>query len=53
MAKNYAQSIRNKTVNLCKMIIEHDTDVMFLTETWLKDDDQVVLETFAPMFFSV
>ena len=48
-----AQSIRNKTDLLCEMILEHDTDITILTETWLKADDQVVMGDMCPPGYSV
>jgi hypothetical protein len=39
-----AQSIRNKTTTCSELIIDHNVDLMFLTETWLgADSDQVVI----------
>ena len=38
-----AQSIRNKIPTLHDNIIEKDTDIVFITETWLSEKDQVVL----------
>ena len=38
-----AQSIRNKVAVLHDCILENDTDIFFITETWLSDKDEVVL----------
>ena len=42
-----AQSIRNKTLSIKDYIVEHDTDFLALTETWLSpgnSDDQIIRE---------
>ncbi|XP_072041350.1 uncharacterized protein [Amphiura filiformis] len=38
-----ARSIRNKTITCSDYTLEHDVDVMFLTETWLTTTDNVVI----------
>ena len=38
-----AQSIRNKTAFLVDHILEHDVDIVFITETWILEDDRVVI----------
>jgi hypothetical protein len=45
-----AQSVRNKTTSLSDYVIDQDIDVMPLTETWLKPDneDQVVIGNLCP-----
>ena len=40
-----AQSVRNKVPQLTDYIIEHDFDIVAITETWLNnttDDDQII-----------
>ena len=38
-----AQSVRNKTLLFSDFVLEHDVDIFFLTETWLREDDAVVI----------
>ena len=38
------RSIRNKADTICNYITEHDFDVICLTETWLTDSDDAVVE---------
>ena len=35
-----AQSVRNKTLQVKDLIVDHDIDVLALTETWLSADDR-------------
>ncbi|XP_063968256.1 uncharacterized protein LOC135157233 [Lytechinus pictus] len=48
-----SQSVRNKSVLLCDLIIDNDFDIAFLTETWLQQDDRVILGEICPPGFSV
>jgi hypothetical protein len=48
-----AQSIRNKTDTLNDIILRDDLDVICLTESWLKPDDQVVRGDMCPPGYSV
>ena len=43
-------SVCNKTTAICDFIIDHDIDLLALTETWLKGDsrDQVILQEILP-----
>ncbi|XP_072019033.1 uncharacterized protein [Amphiura filiformis] len=43
-----AQSITSKTDILCENIIEHDFDIMIVTESWMKPDDDVKLGEMCP-----
>ena len=43
-----AHSIRNKSAELCDYITDHDVDIMFLTETWLNSEDDVVIGECTP-----
>ncbi len=43
-----AKSARNKTINIADNIIENDVDIMVLTETWLKEEDQVKVGELTP-----
>ena len=43
-----ARSIRNKTTTLNAYVIQHDIDIVFLTETWLATDDPVVIGELKP-----
>ncbi len=47
-----ARSIRNKTITCSEYILEHDVDAMFLTESWLKVNDDVVTGETTPPGFS-
>ncbi len=47
-----AHSIRNKTAILSDYITQRDTDAMFLTETWLYQDDHVVIGECSPPGYS-
>ena len=38
-----ANRIRNKTITLFDHVIAYDVDIMFITETWLAEDDSVVI----------
>ena len=38
-----ANRIRNKTITLVDHVIEYDVDIMVITETWLAEDDSVVI----------
>ena len=43
-----ARSISNKTVTLLDHVIEHDVDIMFINETWLAENDPVVIGECTP-----
>lgn len=43
-----ARSIGNKTDILLDYVIENDADIMFLNETWLADNDSVVIGELTP-----
>ena len=45
------RSVRNKTVLVTDILTECETDIALLTETWLKDDDQVVMNKITPPGF--
>ncbi|XP_072025269.1 uncharacterized protein [Amphiura filiformis] len=47
-----AQSLGNKTVLLVDYMLEHDIDIMILTETWLRDDDRVIIGESTPPGYS-
>ena len=46
------QSLRNKSLQLCDYIIEHDIDVMILTESWIRDDEHVIIGESTPPGYS-
>lgn len=48
-----AQSICNKTNLTCDQILEKNVDIAFISETWLRDGDSVVLGEICPPGFSV
>ena len=33
-----AQSVRNKSLYICDYILEHDLDIMIITESWIKEN---------------
>ena len=37
-------SIKNKDTNLLDHLVENETDICIITETWLKEDDKIWLE---------
>ena len=43
----------NKTDHLCDTITDNNISIMFLTETWLRCDDQVTIGEMAPPGYSV
>ena len=48
-----SQSIRNKSDLLCDSVLDNNFDIIFITETWLKEDDRVILGEIRPPGFSV
>lgn len=45
-------SARNKTCYVADYAIEHNVDVLFLTETWLREDDNVIIGELKPPGYS-
>ncbi|XP_030851782.1 uncharacterized protein LOC115928576 [Strongylocentrotus purpuratus] len=43
-----ARSVRNKTTDIVEFVLDNDFDILALTETWLKDDDDVYLGNCIP-----
>ena len=43
-----AQSVGNKTADICEYVTYHDIDILCLTETWMKDEDPVVIGEMSP-----
>ncbi|XP_072041253.1 uncharacterized protein [Amphiura filiformis] len=43
-----ARSVGNKTINIVDNILQNDVDIMVITESWLRDDDQVVIGELKP-----
>ena len=43
-----ARSIVNKSSLLCEHIIDNDTDIMLITETWLREGDDPVITNLCP-----
>ena len=43
-----ARSIRNKTTTTREFVLKHKVEVPFLTETWQKSDDEVVIGELTP-----
>ena len=43
-----SQSACNKTVEICDYVIDRDIDVLCLTETWMQNEDQVVIGELSP-----
>ncbi len=47
-----AQSMRNKTIELVDLVLEHDIDIMIITETWLHDDETIIIGEATPPGYS-
>ena len=47
-----ANSVRNKTNILFDYILEHDVDIMCITESWLRHNDSVVISECTPPGYS-
>ncbi|XP_072024913.1 uncharacterized protein [Amphiura filiformis] len=47
-----ANRITNKTTTLVDHVIEYDVDIMFITETWLAENDLVVIGECKPLVMS-
>ena len=43
-----ANSLRNKTVTLSDHVLSYDVDIMIVVETWLSDDDMVIIGECTP-----
>jgi len=43
-----ARSVRNKTLSIKDMIVERDIDCLAITETWLRSDDNNILQDLCP-----
>jgi hypothetical protein len=43
-----AQSVGNKTTDICEYVTYHDIDALCLTETWMHKTDPVVIGEFTP-----
>ena len=43
-----AHSVRNKTICIAEYVHEHDFDIMFITETWLNPQDDVIIGELTP-----
>ncbi len=48
-----AQSVKNKAVPLYDRILEHDYDILAITETWLNDKDDSVLNELVPHNYDI
>ena len=48
-----ACSIINKTETIVDFILEHDLDILSITETWLKSDDSFSVSNVTPPGFSI
>ena len=44
--------MRNKTTSIADFVIDHDVDILFITETWLAHDDSVVIGELTPFGYS-
>ena len=42
------QSVRNKLLYICDYILEHDLDIMIITESWIKENELVVIGECTP-----
>ena len=47
-----AQSVRNKTICIAEYVHKHDFDIMFITETWLNSQDDVIIGELTPIGYS-
>jgi exonuclease III len=47
-----ARSVRHKTVHIIENIVENDVDVFIITETWLAENDSVVIGEMLPQGYS-
>ena len=47
-----ARSVRNKSSSLADYVISNDIDIMLITETWLRDDDDVLIGAMTPPGYS-
>ena len=43
-----AQSVRHKTTAITDFVLEKDVDILFLTETWLSQNDPVIIGELTP-----
>ena len=48
-----ARSCKNKSTEINDLIIEKNADIVFITETWLKDTDIITLNALVPSGFSI
>jgi hypothetical protein len=46
------QSLRYKTVQFSEYVLEHDIDIMIVTESWLRNDDHVIIGESTPPGYS-
>ena len=42
------QSVRNKSTYICDYILEHNLDIMIITESWIKENELVVIGECTP-----
>ena len=47
-----ARSVRNKSLQICDYVLNKDVDLMLFTETWLAEDDNVVIGELTPPGYS-
>ena len=45
--------MRNKTLDLHEHLVEHDIDVMAVTETWLKENDEIKITELLPPNYKI
>ena len=48
-----ARSVRNKTDEIVQYILEKNIDVCIITETWLKNDDNVIIGELVPSGYKI
>ena len=48
-----ARSCNNKTTEINDLIIEKNADITFISETWLKDNDNITVTNLVPKGFSI
>ena len=48
-----ARSCKNKTIEINDLIVESNADVIFISETWLKDKDNITVTALLPNNFDI
>ena len=48
-----ARSCNNKTTEINDLIVEKNVDIIFISETWLKNNDSITISNLTPNGFSI